>query len=102
MEQFVIEGGNRLAGEVKASGNKNAALKLIAACLLTDEPVTLTNMPDISDVRTMCELVRSLGVEADWLGEGRLRIHARTINSTRADPVLVQKIRASIVIAGPM
>src|SRR5579859_1023795 len=102
MEQFVIEGGVRLAGEVKASGNKNAALKLIPACLLTEEPVTLTNIPDIADVRTMCELIRALGVEANWLGEGRLRIHAHTITSTRADPVIAQKIRASIVLAGPM
>ena len=102
MEQFVIEGRHRLSGEVTASGNKNAALKLIAACLLTEEAVTLRNIPNIADVRVMCDLVRGLGASVDWLAEGVLRIHAKNITSYRADPQLTQKIRASIVLAGPM
>ena len=102
MEQFVIEGGHRLNGEIKASGNKNAALKLIAAALLTDEPVILRNVPDIADVHTMCDIVRGLGPSVEWLSDGVLRIHAKQITTHRADPALTQKIRASIVLAGPM
>src|SRR5260221_7086467 len=102
MEQFVIEGGQRLSGTVQASGNKNAALKLIAACILTDEPVTFTNMPDILDVRIMCDLVAALGASVEWLGANTVRIHAKEITTHRADPQLAQQIRASIVLAGPM
>ena len=102
MEQFVIEGGHRLNGEIKASGNKNAALKLIAAALLTDEPVILRNVPDIADVHTMCDIVRGLGPSVEWLSDDVLRIHAKQITTHRADPALTQKIRASIVLAGPM
>jgi UDP-N-acetylglucosamine 1-carboxyvinyltransferase len=102
MEQFLIEGGYRLNGTVQASGNKNAALKLIAACILTAEPVTLTNVPDIVDVRVMCDIVRGLGASVDWISETTLRIHAREITTHRADQQLAQKIRASIVLAGPM
>src|SRR5258708_6020421 len=102
MEQFVIEGGHRLNGEIKASGNKNAALKLIAAALLTDEAVILRNVPDIADVHTMCDIVRGLGPSVEWLSDGVLRIHAKQITTHRADPALTQKIRASIVLAGPM
>ncbi|MEP7289812.1 MAG: UDP-N-acetylglucosamine 1-carboxyvinyltransferase [Chloroflexota bacterium] len=102
MEQFVIEGGHRLNGTLQASGNKNAALKLIAACLLTDEVVTLRNVPDIADVRVMCDLVRSLGADIMWQSAGILRLHAKSVVTHRPDPQLVQKIRASIVLAGPM
>src|SRR5947209_865922 len=103
MDQFVIEGGYRLNGTIEASGNKNAALVLIAACLLTDEPVILRNMPDIGDVRIMCEIVRGLGASVEWQREpGVLRIHAQNITTHRADPRLTQQIRASIVLAGPM
>ncbi len=103
MDQFVIEGGHRLNGTIEASGNKNAALVLIAACLLTDEPVILRNMQDIGDVRIMCEIVRGLGANVEWQREpGVLRIHAQTITTHRADPRLTQQIRASIVLAGPM
>ena len=107
MDQFVIEGGYRLNGTIEASGNKNAALALIAACLLTDEPVILRNMPDIGDVRIMCDIMRGLGASVEWQREwqgeeGVLRIHVRNITSHRADPRLTQQIRASIVLAGPM
>src|SRR5258708_35343545 len=101
-EQFLIEGGYKLSGSIEASGNKNAALKLIAACLLTDEPVTLRNVPNILDVRNMCDIVRGLGAEVTWLTDNTLCIHAQNITIHRADPKLTQQIRASIVLAGPM
>ena len=65
-ESFVIEGGRRLTGTVRAAGNKNGALPILAACVLTDEPVTLTNVPRIRDVQTMLELLHGIGVDADW------------------------------------
>jgi UDP-N-acetylglucosamine 1-carboxyvinyltransferase len=102
MQQFVIEGGHPLSGEVVPGGNKNAALKMLPACLLTDEPVILRNVPDIGDVRVMIELMQQLGVEIEWQGNKTLRVHAREITSTTLDPLLAQKMRASVVLAGPM
>lgn len=102
MEQFVIEGGYPLSGEVTVSGNKNAALKMLAACILTDEPIILHNMPNILDVRTLIDIMRLLGVEIEWLGADTLRVHAHTIISTRVDARLAGKLRSSIVLAGPM
>jgi UDP-N-acetylglucosamine 1-carboxyvinyltransferase len=102
MEQFVIEGGHPLSGTIKASGNKNAALKMIPACLLTDEPVILRNMPNIGDVLIALDIMRHLGAEVSWLDSTSVRIHAQHINTTEIDPVLANKIRASIVFAGPM
>ncbi|MEZ4595301.1 MAG: UDP-N-acetylglucosamine 1-carboxyvinyltransferase, partial [Chloroflexota bacterium] len=74
MDQFVIEGGHRLSGTVKVSGNKNAALKLLPACLLTDQPVVLHNIPHIQDVIFTLDLLADLGVELTDLGEGSWRI----------------------------
>lgn len=102
MEQFVIEGGYALNGSVRINGNKNSALKLIAACLLTDEPVTLHNVPDIADVRVMCEILRRLGAEVTAPAEHTLRIHAKTLTTHRVPPELARQVRASIVLAGPM
>jgi len=102
LEQFVIEGNHRLHGDVTVSGNKNAALKMIPACLLTDEPVVLTNVPDIADVRVTFDLMRSLGVDIEDLGDHRFRIHAREIHTSTLDRELCQRTRASIVFAGPM
>ena len=76
MESFVIEGGRPLSGSVRAAGNKNAALPIIAAALLTDEPVTLTNVPAIRDVDSMLALVADLGVEVQRGDESTVRIHA--------------------------
>src|SRR5262249_29075634 len=91
-----------LNGTIEASGNKNAALKLIPACLLTDEPVILRNVPEIGDVRVMCDILRSLGVSVERQADGALHIHAKQIKSHKVDPRLTQKMRASIVLAGPM
>lgn len=102
MHQFVIEGGHKLSGTLKAGGNKNAAIKMLPACILTDEPVILTNMPNIGDVRTTIEIMEHLGVEITWEAENTLRVHARNIKTTTLDAALAQKIRASIVMAGPM
>ncbi|MBA4384069.1 MAG: UDP-N-acetylglucosamine 1-carboxyvinyltransferase [Anaerolinea sp.] len=102
MEKFVIEGGTPLKGVVIPAGNKNAALPMLAACLLTEEPVILHNVPDIQDVQTMRKLIMSLGVEVDDLGSGTWKIHAKVVRPTDLDPDLCRKIRASILLAGPM
>ncbi len=102
MDKFIIEGGVPLSGEVTPAGNKNAALPLLAACLLTDEPVILHNVPDIQDVRTMRNLIMSLGVNIDDLGGGVWKVHAKEVRPTDLDPDLCRKIRASILLAGPM
>ncbi|NLX08708.1 MAG: UDP-N-acetylglucosamine 1-carboxyvinyltransferase [Chloroflexi bacterium] len=101
-EQFVIEGNHKLQGTITASGNKNAALKMLPACLLTDEPVILTNMPDIADVRVTMELLRSLGAEVELLGDHRVRVHAQNVTRHAPDRELCQRTRASVVFAGPM
>lgn len=102
MEQFLIHGGVPLHGEVTPSGNKNAALPLLAACLLTDEPVILRNVPNIRDVQTMRLLVESLGVEITDLGEHEWTVRAREVRPADLDPDYCRKIRASILLAGPM
>jgi len=102
MASFRIEGGHPIQGEVTPSGNKNAALPLMTACLMTDEPVTLHNVPDIGDVDTMRSLLASLGVEQERLGPGTLRLRAHAAERARLDPELCRRIRASILLAGPM
>lgn len=102
MEQFIIHGGNPLHGEVTPSGNKNAALPLLAACLLTEEPVVLHNVPEIRDVQTMRALLESLGVKIDTLEKNTWRVQASEVHPADLDPDLTRKIRASILLAGPM
>jgi UDP-N-acetylglucosamine 1-carboxyvinyltransferase len=102
MNQFVIEGGASLSGTVTVSGNKNAALKLLPACLLTEEPVTLHNVPDIADVRTMIAILEKLGVSVENPGPNSFRVHARAIEGHALDRELASRIRASVVLAGPM
>ena len=102
MESFVIEGGRPLRGSIRATGNKNAALPIIAASLLTEEPVTLRNVPAIRDVESMLELVSDLGVEVERLGDGVVRIVAEDVKKTELDAELCTRIRASILLAGPL
>jgi UDP-N-acetylglucosamine 1-carboxyvinyltransferase len=102
MDSFRIQGGKALQGEVKPSGNKNAALPVLTACLLSDEPITLHNMPDIGDVSTMTCLLESLGAEIQRLGPDSLRVHVKQIREAELDPELCKRIRASILLAGPM
>ena len=100
--QYVVEGGHRLSGTIRPSGNKNAALPIVAAALLTEHPVTLENVPRIRDLETLVELVASIGVDIAWTARNTLRIQARTIRATSLDPVLCSRIRASILLAGPL
>jgi len=102
VDKFVITGSIPLHGEITPGGNKNSALPLIAACLMTEEPVVLRNVPEIRDVQTMIALIESLGVEMTRLAPNTIRIQAREIHPTDLDPDLCRKIRASILLAGPM
>jgi UDP-N-acetylglucosamine 1-carboxyvinyltransferase len=102
MEKFVIEGGHSLSGVVTPSGNKNAALPLLAACLLTDEPITLRRLPSIGDVATMGELLSDVGVSVEKLDSRTWRVHARDIRTSVLNPQLFGRIRGSITLAGPM
>ncbi len=102
MSKFIIEGGQPLSGEVTVSGNKNAALKLLPACLLTDEPVVLHNIPAIRDVQNTILILQDLGVEMTDLGGGSWRIHAQNVAKADLDPELAGRTRASFVFAGPM
>jgi UDP-N-acetylglucosamine 1-carboxyvinyltransferase len=102
LDKFNITGGIPLHGEITPGGNKNAALPLIAACLLTEEPVTLHNVPDIRDVQTMIALIESLGVKITRVAPNTIQVHAREIHPTDLDPDLCRKIRASILLAGPV
>ena len=108
MDRIRIRGGARLKGEISISGAKNAALPLMAACLLSDAPLTLTNVPKLADVQSMAELLRQLGVAVDWtpgtaLGEGgRYVLTAASLSGTTADYDIVRKMRASFLVAGPL
>lgn len=102
MEKFVIQGGIPLSGEVTPGGNKNAALPILAACLLTDQPVVLKNVPQIRDVRDMRHLIESLGVTVEDVSEDSWRITAREVRPADLDPELCRRIRASILLAGPV
>jgi UDP-N-acetylglucosamine 1-carboxyvinyltransferase len=102
MESFVIEGARPLNGRIEAAGNKNGALPILAACLLTDQPVTLANVPRIRDVETMVELIGDLGAEVDWTGPNEVRVHASELTSYELDPYLASRIRASFLLAGPL
>ena len=102
MAKFVIEGGHPLSGTVTPSGNKNAALPLLAACLLTDEPVVLRNIPQIGDVGTMGELLSDVGVTVSTPDAHTWRVHAASLRTSRLSPELFGRIRGSITLAGPM
>ena len=102
MEKFVIEGGVPLNGEIRAAGNKNAALPILAACLLTEEDVVLRNVPRIRDTEAQIGLLAQLGVEVERLGENELRLNAGNVTSTAVDEALAAQIRASFLLAGPM
>ncbi len=102
MEKFIIEGGTQLRGTVTPSGNKNAALPMLSACLLTDAPVTLRNVPRIRDVDDMLALLASLGVQITELSAHDLVLHARDIRTTELDREICSRIRTSILFAGPM
>jgi UDP-N-acetylglucosamine 1-carboxyvinyltransferase len=101
-DAFVIEGGRPLNGRVRASGNKNGALPILAACLLTEDEVVLHNVPRILDVQTMLDLMADLGVDVEWTGENDVRVQAANVTKTELDEELCRRIRASVLLAGPL
>jgi len=100
--RYVVEGGHRLSGSIRPSGNKNAALPIVAAALLTEDEVRLENVPKIRDIETLVLLLRSVGAEAEWVGPNSLRVHAKHVHPATLDANLCEKIRASILLAGPL
>jgi UDP-N-acetylglucosamine 1-carboxyvinyltransferase len=102
MPKFVVEGGRPLNGTIRPAGNKNAALPIIAATLLSEEEIILENVPDIKDVRTLLDLLTVLGADVEWLGDNRVRVQAREVGVNDLDASMAAKIRASILLAGPM
>ena len=102
MSSFVINGGRPINGDISPSGNKNEALPALAACLLTDEPVILRRVPKIHDVVTMCQILDQLGVKTEWLGKDSLKIQADKLTDNPVDGELSAKIRASILLLGPL
>src|SRR5947199_2798363 len=100
MEKFVIEGGVPLTGTIVPAGNKNGALPILAACLLTDDEVILRNVPRIRDVEAMTLLIETLGAKVRWLGPGEVLIDASTIDGHTVDRGLAERIRASFLLAG--
>jgi UDP-N-acetylglucosamine 1-carboxyvinyltransferase len=101
-ESFVIEGGVPLGGTVRAAGNKNGVLPILAACVLTDEPVELVNVPRIRDVDTMLALLADLGADVDWIGPNEVRIQAADVRKSQLDVELCSRMRASFLLAGPL
>ncbi|HWF54862.1 MAG TPA: UDP-N-acetylglucosamine 1-carboxyvinyltransferase [Solirubrobacteraceae bacterium] len=102
MEKFVIEGGVPLSGTIVPAGNKNGALPILAACLLTDDEVVLRNVPRISDVEAMVSLLQQLGASVEWRGLNEIAITAENVETTQVDRVLAERIRASFLLAGPL
>src|SRR3954447_3785549 len=102
MEKFVIEGGGPLSGTVVPAGNKNAALPLLACSLLTDEEVVLSNVPRIRDVEAMLDLLADLGVEVEWRAENTVSLRAANVSKTDVAPELAERIRASVLVGGPL
>src|SRR4051794_24175029 len=103
MEKFVIQGGVPLSGTVTPAGNKNAALPILAACLLTADEVVVRNVPRIADVEAMIELLQGLGVTIEWRSQHQVALcAARVDDSAEVDRVLSARIRASFLVAGPL
>src|SRR3989440_9791679 len=101
-KSFVIAGGRPLRGGTRAAGNRNGALPILAACLLTAEPVQLHNVPRIVDVETMIELLNDLGAEADWTGPNDVAVHAAEVVKQELDEELCSRMRASFLLVGPL
>ena len=100
--QFIVEGGRRLSGTIRPAGNKNAALPILCAALLTDQPVTLENVPHIKDILSLVELIRQAGATAEWTGPNTLVITAKAVRGDTLDPALCTRIRGSILLAAPL
>src|SRR6185295_13349785 len=102
MDKLVIQGGGPLSGEIVAAGNKNAALPEIAACLLTEEEIVLSNVPRIRDTEAQLALLERLGAKVHWSGENEIRLQADGVTDTSLDEELSGRIRASFLLAGPL
>ena len=102
MEKFVIQGGVPLSGEITAAGNKNAALPILAACLLTEEDLVIGNVPRIRDTEAQIALLENLGVEVEWTADNTVKLCAANVSDTRIDRELSAAIRASFLLAGPL
>ncbi len=102
MEKFVIEGGVPLSGTLVPAGNKNGALPILAAAVLTDEEVLVRNVPRIRDVQAMIEILLAIGVSVDWRGPNELALRANDVNQVAIEPELAESIRASFLLAGPL
>ncbi|HET7470196.1 MAG TPA: UDP-N-acetylglucosamine 1-carboxyvinyltransferase [Gemmatimonadales bacterium] len=100
--RFLVRGGRALRGSIRPAGNKNAALPILASTVLADGPMELDNIPRIRDVETMLELLVDLGASAEWIGPNLVRIDARPARPKPLDPRLCARIRASILLAGPL
>ena len=102
MASLRIEGGRRLSGQVSVEGNKNSALPLLVACLLTEEECVLENVPRIRDVEVLIELMRGLGATVDGVGTSTIKVRCPSITTDRPDAVLVGKLRGSVLLLGPL
>src|SRR5437660_11141404 len=102
MSTLLIEGGQRLSGSVEVEGNKNAALPLLAACLLTTEECVLTNVPRISDVEVMARLLLDVGAEVEGIGSTTLRVRCPDVVKDEPDATLVGRLRGSVLLIGPL
>ena len=102
MEKFVIQGGVPLSGEITAAGNKNAALPILAACLLTEEELVIANVPRIRDTEAQIALLAKLGVEVEWVEANTVKLCAKNVTDTALDEDLSAAIRASFLMAGPL
>jgi UDP-N-acetylglucosamine 1-carboxyvinyltransferase len=102
MPKFIVEGGHTLRGTIRPAGNKNAALPCIAATLLTEDEVVLENVPAIRDVKTLLELLKMIGAEVEWIDKNAIRVQARDLRAAEIEVEAAARIRASILLAGPM
>ena len=102
MSSFIVSGGRELSGTIRPAGNKNAALPVLAATLMSAEPVTVRNVPRIRDVHTLLEIMESLGASARWTGPNTVAVDAANLEAGDLDAGLSERIRASILLAGPL
>ena len=102
MPSFIVTGGRELSGTIRPGGNKNAALPVLAATMMSAEPVTVRNVPRIRDVATLLEIMDSLGADVAWTGANEVRVDAANATAGDLDPALAERIRASILLAGPL
>ena len=102
MPTYIVTGGRTLSGTIRPAGNKNAALPVLASTLMTDAAVSIGNVPRIRDVHTLLDIMESLGASVEWTGPSTVRINASGVGQGRLDPELSKRIRASILLAGPL